>query len=72
MRFNNVVLNVQGFSWEECDLLVNALLKNIGLLIRVHSDRGKPKLYVLASSLQNFYDIVRLFIKDYFLYKIEE
>jgi hypothetical protein len=46
--------------------------RNFGLVCSIHSDRGKPRVYIRARSLDQFITIVRPYFHDSLLYKLEK
>ena len=71
-RLNSVVLHTEGFSLSDQKILVCALKKLYGLNVNVHRDGKYYKLYVCADSITHFQDLIRAYVHDDFLYKLDQ
>ena len=63
-------LSTQGFFLEDQKILVKALKINFDIMVNIHKDRSKYKLYILAISKKKFIKLIKEFIHPCFLYKL--
>ncbi len=66
------VLHTQGFSLSDQKILVCALKKLYGLNVNIHNHGTYYKLYVCADSITHFQHIIRAYVHDGFLYKLDQ
>jgi hypothetical protein len=70
-RLKYHVLNTQGFSLSDQKILVLALKRNFHLNVNINKDRTYYRLYVCADSITHFKDLIRAYVHDDFLYKLD-
>ncbi len=63
-------INVQSFSYEEASALMSVLRAKFGIEMRVNSDKGKPRLRCVSSSMERLVEVVRPHFIPSMLYKL--
>lgn len=66
---NGYTLNSQSFSKFENQTLKNCLESNFGILVSLHNDRSKSRLYIKTHSTSRFEYLIRPFIVPSMVYK---
>jgi len=66
----NCVLNVQGFSYANQELLIKTLKTKFNLNCSLHKDKNSYKLCILSSSKSSFFNIIKPYILESFFYKM--
>lgn len=70
---NGYLINTQNFTYDECIKLKNTLAKKFNLIhITLHKDHNGWRLYIQAASAQRFRQIVKPFMLDILMYKLDK
>jgi len=64
------LINTQGFTYDECKILKNALNEKFNLDTTLHKDHNGWRLYIRVSSAEKFRQIVKSFLSNIFMYKL--
>ena len=68
----NILLNTQGFTWEECEFLSERLKSDLDITSKVRAKNDKPIIYVPRESYFDFIDMIKPYVEwDCFQYKID-
>lgn len=68
----NILLNTQGFTWDECEFLMERLKSDLGITSKVRAKQQKPVIYVGRKSYFDFIQMIRPHIKwKCFRYKLD-
>lgn len=63
-------INTQSFSFEENEILISFLRAKFGIDARLNQDKGRPRLRVIAASMERLKMLVESHIIPNMLYKL--
>lgn len=64
------VLNTQGFTLQEQEMIANAIGRKFGFEVNIHKDRHNYRLYICTSSKDKFTGLVKPYVIPSFVYKL--
>ncbi|MEO0248112.1 MAG: hypothetical protein ABIN58_00955 [candidate division WOR-3 bacterium] len=66
---NALLINTQAFSSEEHILLMECLWANFGIEAKLHTDKGKPRIYIPKKSNAKLFELIRSWLIPSVQYK---
>lgn len=71
VKCRNLVLNIQGFSFEEAEIMREYFSEKWYIDVKVYKQRNRPTLYINAENSNKFIDIIKPHIIPSLQYKID-